>query len=148
MNIKGCFLHNKDDWSTPKEFYEYLLAQGYSDPCPLHSKEDNLSKIYPKGTKLFINPPYSKIIEWTEFIKNNIHNRILLLIPSRTDTKYFHELLKLQPWIYFIKGRLKFGNSKESAPFPSLLLLFIPGLKLFTTFYGTTLEDIIERRLV
>ena len=148
MNLKGCFLHNTDDWATPKKFYDYLIEEGYSDPCPLNSKEDNLSKIYPEGTKLFINPPYSKINEWTEFIKNNNHNRILLLIPSRTDTKYFHELLKLRPWIYFIKGRLKFGDSKESAPFPSLLLLFIPGLKLFTTFYGTTLEDIIERRLV
>lgn len=45
-------------------------------------------------------------------------------MPARTDTKYFHELLKLKPKIYFIKGRLHFNDSKESAPFPTILLHF------------------------
>ena len=148
MNLKGCFLHNTDDWSTPKEFYDYLMKEGYLDPCPLHSEEDNISKVYPYNSKLFINPPYSKISEWIQFIKNNTNTTRVLLIPSRTDTKYFHELIKLHPFIYFIKGRLKFGESKDSAPFPSLLLLFPPYPSLFATYYGTTIEEIIEKRLL
>ena len=148
MNIKGCFLHNTDDWSTPKEFYDYLMKEGYLDPCPLHSEEDNLNKVYPMRSKIFINPPYSKISEWTTFIKNNPYTKRVLLIPARTDTKYFHELLKLHPFIYFIKGRLKFGESKDSAPFPSLLLLFPTYSSLFATYYGTTIEEIIEKRLL
>ena len=147
-NIKGCFSHKSDDWSTPKEFYEYLMKENYMDPCPLHSKEDNLNKIYPYNSKIFINPPYSKIKDWIIFIKNNPNSKRLLLIPARTDTQYFHELLKLHPFIYFIKGRLKFGESKDSAPFPSLLLLFPPYPSLFATYYGITIEEIIKRRLV
>ena len=147
MNLKGCYLHNTDDWSTPKEFYEYLMKVGFIDPCPLHSTEDNLKKLY-HNERLYINPPYSKLKEWSEFIINNYKdNEILLLIPARTDTKYFHELLKCKPWIYFIKGRLKFGESKYSAPFPSLLLLFNK-YHLLTICASTTLEDIVKRRLL
>lgn len=48
-----------------------------------------------------------------------------MLLPSRTDTKWFHEDCMLGD-IEFIKGRLKFGNSKTAAPFPSIIVRFIP----------------------
>ena len=149
MNLKGCFLHNTDDWETPKELYDYLMERGYVDPCPLHCKDDNTKKEYPYNSLIYINPPYSKIKDWIEFIKINWYNRRLLLIPARTDTKYFHELLELNPFIYFIKGRLKFGDSKSSAPFPSLLLLlFDPPISLLGVYKTTTIEEIIEKRLL
>lgn len=50
------------------------------------------------------------------------HCEVLFLIPARTDTKYFHELLSYSPDIYFIKGRLHYNDSKTGAPFPSILL--------------------------
>ena len=49
-----------------------------------------------------------------------------MLIPSRTDTRWFHEYVyqKSNVEIRFIKGRLKFGGAKNSAPFPSMILIF------------------------
>lgn len=149
MNLKGCFLHNTDDWQTPKELYDYLMERGYVDPCPLHCKDDNSKRVYPYNSLIYINPPYSQIKEWIEFIKKNYLSQRLLLIPARTDTKYFHELIKYNPFIYFIKGRLKFGDSKSSAPFPSLLLLLFPQVpNLLPIYKGITIEEIIEKRLV
>lgn len=108
------------------------MEKGFIDPCPLHSKEDNLNKIY-DGKKIFINPPYSQISKWVDFIENNLHYawEIHLLIPARTDTKYFHELIKLHPIIYFIKGRLHF-NDKGTAPFPSIIMKFVGSGGYFT----------------
>lgn len=126
MNTKTLFSHNTDHWKTPSTLYKKLMQNGYIDPCPFHSKEDNLDRIY-TNQYIYINPPYSQIDKWVQFIKNNYKQNveILLLIPARTDTKYFHELLELNPLIYFIKGRLSF-NDTGTAPFPSILMVFTP----------------------
>ena len=142
MNLKGCFSHNSDHWTTPKDLYNFLMNKGYIDPCPLYSQKNNLDRIYEKGSKIYINPPYSDIDSWTEFIKRNIDCNILLLIPARTDTKYFHKLLKLNPFIYFIKGRLKFGNSEQSAPFPSVILHF--NKFIHSCYEGVSIEQFKE----
>nr|DAW24325.1 MAG TPA: DNA N-6-adenine-methyltransferase [Caudoviricetes sp.] len=47
-----------------------------------------------------------------------------MLIPARTDTRYFHDYIQYRSEIRFIRGRLKFGNSKTNAPFPSMLVIF------------------------
>jgi site-specific DNA-methyltransferase (adenine-specific) len=47
-----------------------------------------------------------------------------MLVPARTDVKWFHKALEYGAKVQFIKGRLKFGNSKQSAPFPSIFLIF------------------------
>ena len=132
-DITILFSHKSDHWSTPKWIYNEFMKQNYIDPCPLHSEVDNLNKIY-TNQKIFVNPPYSEIDKWTEFVKNNQkENLIVLLIPARTDTKYFHELLKLKPKIIFIKGRLRF-NETGTAPFPSILMMFCDNqLPTYTT---------------
>ena len=50
-----------------------------------------------------------------------------MLLPARTDTKWFHDYIYNKAEIRFIKGRLKFGNSKNSAPFPSMVAIFRNG---------------------
>jgi len=126
-NLKGCFLSNTDDWKTPKEIYNYFISKGYIDPCPYKSEVDNL-KIDLGGVNLFINPPYSDIKSWVDYALNHIkkhkENNIVFLIPSRTDTKYFQKMLteNVDMGIYFIKGRLHFNESKNSAPFPSCII--------------------------
>ena len=146
MNLTGCYLHNTDHWATPKKLYNHLINNGWLDPCPLHCEEDNLGKIYPPLSKIYINPPYSDIKSWVTFIENNLQSEILLLIPSRTDTKAFAKLAKLHPFTYFITGRLKFNDSKQSAPFPSVLMYFtplqIPKLPLYVCM---TLDDFIGK---
>ena len=76
---------------------------------------------------MFCNPPYSNIARWVEKAftetKNN-NTLVVMLIPSRTDTRYFHNYIYNRAEIRFIKGRLKFGNSKNSAPFPSMIVIF------------------------
>lgn len=80
---------------------------------------------YIKNKKVFINPPFSILNkpEWIKTVKTLLenNNKILLLLPARTDTKQFHELLKLELYVDFIKGRLKYNDTKP-APFPSLWL--------------------------
>lgn len=130
--------HNKikysDHWATPKEIYNhYINDKGYYDPCPLNSNDFKFSTL--KGC-IFLNPPYSDITRWIDWILENQKTNqyydyftskpkkyhVVILIPSRTDTKYFHKLLEYGCDLEFIKGRLKFGDYKGSAPFPSVLI--------------------------
>lgn len=82
------------------------------------------------GVRVFCNPPYGKVLK--DWVKKSYEESqkpntlVVLLIPARTDTKYFHEYIYKKPnvEIRFLKGRLKFGESKNSAPFPSMLVIF------------------------
>ena len=79
------------------------------------------------GAHVFCNPPYSNIAEWvrkayTEATKPD--TLVVLLIPSRTDTRYFHDYILHRSEVRFIKGRLKFGDTKNPAPFPSMVVIF------------------------
>ena len=79
------------------------------------------------GYRVFCNPPYSQISKWVEkaFYESKTDNTVIvLLIPSRTDTRYFHDYIYNRAEIRFIKGRLKFGESINSAPFPSMVVIF------------------------
>ena len=77
------------------------------------------------------NPPYGKEIGvWVrksleESAKPN--TLVVMLIPARTDTKYFHEYIYGKAEIRFIRGRLKFGGQKNAAPFPSMVVIFGAG---------------------
>ena len=80
------------------------------------------------GGATFCNPPYSEISVWVQKAVNEAKKgkTVVLLIPSRTDTKWWHEYIMKAQEIRFIKGRLKFGGSKNSAPFPSAVVVFNP----------------------
>jgi len=118
-----------DYWNTPSDLYNYLINSGWVDYNPSGSLIEPFNKNVSKytGSKVYINPPFSLLgkKEMLDTIKGLLlnNNKVLLLMPARTDTKYFHEFLKLTPKIYFVKGRLAF-NDKGSAPFPTILLEF------------------------
>ena len=68
-------------------------------------------------------------------LKNVMKNRqvggavCVMLIPARTDTKYFHKYIYHKAEIRFIEGRIKFvnldsGAKSQSAPFPSMIVVF------------------------
>lgn len=94
------------------------------DPCPAKPKHDGLKIDW--GERNFVNPPYSEISSWCEkcYIEWRKGKLIVLLIPSRTDTKYWHKYIMKATEIRFIKGRLRFGNATENAPFPSCIVIF------------------------
>ena len=139
MNTKLMFSSKTDLWSTPQDFFDKLNSEfNFTlDPCSTHenakckkhyTKEDNgLLKSW-KGETVFCNPPYGReLSKWVEkSYKENKENNVtvVMLIPSRTDTKWFHNYIYGIAEIRFIKGRLKFGNSKNSAPFPSMVVIF------------------------
>lgn len=124
MKIDACLSHNHDNWRTPKVIYDKFMSWNYIDCFKFKSQEDELENNY-KNKRLFINPPFSKMKKITEWVIKQINNKnlIALLIPARTDTDYFHKLIKYHPTIFFIKGRLHY-NESGAAPFPTILLIF------------------------
>ena len=106
-----------------KKLYEAFMKNDFTDPCPLHCKENNLDNFYCQE-KLFINPPFSQLSKWVEkSIEWASHGcEVWLLMPSRTDTKYFKKLADFRCFIWFFTGRLHFNDSKNSAPFPTMLV--------------------------
>jgi hypothetical protein len=122
------FSSKSDHWATPKDFYDELDAEfGFTfDPCPLMSSEDG-SKVKWTG-RVFCNPPYSAIGRFLEkglwHLSQGDCELLVYLIPARTDTAWFHDYCYGKAEIRFIRGRLKFGNGKGNAPFPSMLVIF------------------------
>lgn len=79
------------------------------------------------GYRVFCNPPYGrKIAAWVkkchdEALKGTL---IVMLIPARTDTSYFHDYIYHKAELRFVRGRLKFGDAKQGAPFPSMVVIY------------------------
>lgn len=123
MNVHFSSAH--DNWSTPVDVYEALDREfGFNDdPCPIGGggglERDWISPV-------FVNPPYSNLKAWCKkaYEEHLKGKTVVMLIPSRTDTFAFHEYCMKATEIRFIRGRLKFGGSKNSAPFPSAIIIF------------------------
>ena len=114
-------------WKTPLELYRKLDREFHFDfdPCPINPTFDGLS--IPWGKSNYVNPPYGrKIYKWLAkgFAEACLDKTVVFLIPSRTDTRWWHNFVMKADEIRFIKGRLKFGNHKNSAPFPSAIVIF------------------------
>tara|TARA_R100000388_G_scaffold165_2_gene295 strand:+ start:183 stop:620 length:438 start_codon:yes stop_codon:yes gene_type:complete len=138
MKTEVIFSSKKNDWSTPIEFFKKIesrFGEFDLDPCAnkhnakaklYYTKADNgLSKEW-KG-KVWMNPPYGRgiIIHWMKKAYESYLNgaTVVCLVPSRTDTKWWHDYA-MKGKIEFIKGRLKFGNAKNNAAFPSSLIIY------------------------
>jgi site-specific DNA-methyltransferase (adenine-specific) len=155
VNGGGCimkgteplFSHKKDDWITPQKFFDKLdeefhfkldaAASPDNGKCPHNLTENALSEDWHMYKNIWLNPPYSQI---KEFIGKAYHEslkgcNVACLIPSRTDTQYWHDYVMKAKEIRFIKGRLRFGDGKGSAPFPSCIVIFngITGSPKITT---------------
>lgn len=140
MNTALMFSSETDLWATPQAFFDDLNSEfGFTlDPCatPQNAKcqkyytpvEDGLSQSW-GGETVFCNPPYGRALkDWVKkcYVESRKPNtKVVMLIPARTDTSYFHEFIyKKAKEIRFIKGRLKFGGAKNGAPFPSMVVVF------------------------
>lgn len=132
------FSSKSDECSTPQDLFDSLNKEFCFDldPCATENNhkcedfytiEDNgLEKDW-GGKRVFCNPPYSNISKWVKKAYYEAHKDntvVVLLIPSRTDTKWFHNFIYHKSEIRFIKGRLKFNGSNNNAPFPSMVVIF------------------------
>jgi len=136
MNIH--FSSKTDLWSTPQEFFDKynqlydfeidVCASKENAKCTkFYTKEDDgLSKEW--TGKCWMNPPYGRTIkQWMKKAYESSLNgaTVVCLVPSRTDTAWWHDYA-VKGQIEFIRGRLKFGGNKNSAPFPSAVVIFKP----------------------
>lgn len=148
-DLKGCFSCASDEWRTPSRIFAAFMRAGFVDCFKFQSSEDEMKNNY-FSQKLYVNPPYSQIsrggvLNWV-IQQSKQDNTIWLLIPARTDTKQFRKLVdscgqKLH--LIFITGRLKFNDSKNSAPFPSVFVVISPTIKEGQRFTIMTEEELI-----
>ena len=140
---KVMFSSKTVEWGTPGDFYRKLNEKhGFTlDACASEKnakcaknftvKDNGLAQDW-SGNSVFCNPPYGKEIKaWVRkayLESQKEETTVVLLIPARTDTDYFHKYCMKAAKIHFVKGRLKFesedGRVSNSAPFPSIVVYF------------------------
>ena len=123
------------EWATPQGIFDSLNSEFHFtlDPCATVENakcpkfythgQDGLSQDW-DGEIVFMNPPYGRqIVQWIQkaFESNAL---VVCLLPSRTDTRWWHEYCMKAREIRFIQGRLRFGGATENAPFPSCVVIF------------------------
>lgn len=120
------FSSASDEWTTPEETYAALDAEFHfaDDACPLAGPANGLMREW--KSPCFVNPPYSDIAPWMDKAKleASAGKTVVLLVPARTDTRWWHRYAMVATEIRFIRGRLKFGGAKNNAPFPSAVIIF------------------------
>lgn len=126
------FSHESDNWNTPEIVLNAVRRMGDIglDPCGglndnvnakkrFTTEDDGLVQDWRGYSNVFINPPYSQIKVWVKKTHESYQDRkndkdsYILLIPARTDTKYFQDYCFNAPAVCFWRGRLKFSNSKQ-----------------------------------
>ena len=145
--MKVHYSSKSNEWTTPDDFYSNLdkrfgftldpASDGVNAKCDKFytQEDDGLSQDWYNDT-VFCNPPYGRELKhwvkkaYDESLKSD--NKIVLLIPARPDTRYWHDYIFGKASIYFVKGRLKFGNGKNSAPFPSAVIVYNEELTMGT----------------
>jgi len=142
---KGCphFLYMKVhyssksvEWGTPQFLFDLLNAEfNFTlDPCATKEnatcrrfftkREDGLAQNWTKE-RVFCNPPYGRVIgKWVEKLATGGAAIAVGLLPARTDTRWFHTYILGKAEIRFLKGRVKFKGGKNSAPFPSMVVIW------------------------
>ena len=137
----GMMTSSTDLWETPQDFFDALNAEfGFElDVCALPKnakctryytpEDDGLSMAW-EGV-CWMNPPYGRQIgRWVEKAYQEAERgraTVVCLLPARTDTRWFQDFCLKSRDIRFIRGRLRFGDAKNSAPFPSVVVVFCGG---------------------
>lgn len=133
----ALFTSRSEEWSTPQHLFDKLDRKYHFtlDPCATRDNatckrfftkaEDGLKQ---KWTgRVVMNPPYGReITMWVQKAFEEAQQNaelVVCLLPARTDTRWWHDYC-LKGEISFIRGRLKFGNANNSAPFPSVIVCF------------------------
>lgn len=138
MKTETLFSHKTDDWETPDDLYDTLNMEfGFTlDACAddqnhkceeyFTQEQDGLQRDW-GGYCVWCNPPYSEIAKWAKKCYEEGHKpntTVVMLIPSRTDTRWYQNYVLHRAEVRFVKGRLKFGGAKYNAPFPSAIVIF------------------------
>ena len=134
---KGMMTSNTDLWATPQDFFDQqnalhgpfdldVCADKNNAKCAVYFDKDVDGLKQTWVGKCWMNPPYGREIgKWMKKAYESAVNGtvVVCLVPARTDTKWWHDYA-VKGEITFVRGRLKFGGSKNSAPFPSAVVVF------------------------
>ena len=134
----GLFSSTTDLWATPQAFFDELNSEFHFtlDPCANDENhkcakyyteaDDGLTKSW-EGERVFCNPPYGRAIAaWVKKCHDEAQKGtlVVMLIPARTDTTYFHDYIYHKAELRFIRGRLHFNEAPQGAPFPSMVVIY------------------------
>lgn len=134
------FSSRSEEWPTPFDFFAVLDAEfNFTlDPCATMQnakcrkfftrENDGLKQTWGNDV-VFCNPPYGRRMrEWARkcYDASQKGATVVMLAHSRTDTRWFHDWVYGKAELRFVKGRLRFGDGKQSAPFPSLIAIYRP----------------------
>lgn len=138
MINQGMMTSLTDDWGTPKWLFDNLnekfefdldvCASDSNHKCDKYYTEKENGLIQDWENVNWCNPPYGRQIgNWVKkaYEENQKGKTVVLLLPARTDTKWFHDYIYLNYRVDFIKGRLKFNDGKNPAPFPSMIVYML-----------------------
>lgn len=140
MNADVMFSSQSDMWETPQDLFDKLNDEFHFDldvcatadnaKCAAFYSPEQDGLIQPWYDNCLCNPPYGRQVgKWVKKAYDTAYvdgNLVVMLLPARTDTSWFHDWIYNKAEIRFLRGRLKFGNSKNSAPFPSMIVIFNP----------------------
>jgi site-specific DNA-methyltransferase (adenine-specific) len=123
---RALFSSATDRWTTPRALYAALDAEFHFtlDPCPANwdGERDGLAISW-VGERIYCNPPYGRGVRaWLAKAEEAV--LAVYLLPARTDTAWWHDYAMGATEIRFLRGRLRFGNAVNLAPFPSVVLVF------------------------
>ena len=131
---QGLMTSNSDEWATPRWLFDRLNERFQFTMDAAAAEGNNLCDIYCdafgdglkiswEGERVWCNPPYSQISQWAEKFTRASSEAVLIvaLIPARVDTAWWQDHIAKADLVHFIRGRLRFGDSRNSAPFPSAL---------------------------
>jgi phage N-6-adenine-methyltransferase len=137
LNLNAMFSSKSDDWETPQDFFDALNREFCFtlDVCA-DERNHKVERYYAIADDAltrewrgvcWMNPPYGR--EIGKWVKKAYESQctVVCLLPSRTDTAWWHDYVMKSSEIRYIRGRLKFGGSKNSAPFPSAVVIFRGG---------------------
>lgn len=137
MNTDVMFSSKTEMWETPQEFFDKLNDEFHftldAAAIPDNAKcerfftpdDDGLSQSW--SGVVWCNPPYCRQTgKWVKkaYEESKNGSLVVMLLPCRPDVSWFHDYIIGKSEIRFIRGRLKFGDSKNSAPFPSMIVIF------------------------
>ena len=142
MNNQLHFSSADSKWSTPQELFDKLNSQFHftidlaasaeNTKCPIFFSEeqDSLAQDWDYHVG-WLNPPYSRQLgKWLKkaYETGLAGGTVVMLLPARTDVKWFHQYVMKADKVIFLKGRLKFGDATSGAPFPSMIVIFRPSI--------------------
>ena len=140
MMDKALFSSATAEWETPHDLFAFLDKRfGFEVDVCATAENAKCARWYDKKTdglsrewagRCWMNPPYGREIgAWVRKARLEAERGALVvgLLPARTDTKWWHENVTRHADVCFIAGRLRFGAAKNSAPFPSAVVVWWGG---------------------